>query len=77
MNDKTECIEKRDANAQTVGMRVQCGIRSGVGMPLGDAVQGFTHATGLDQLAEAYTNATGKDCGCAQRRELLNKLFPI
>lgn len=77
MNDNDASQEQRDANAPTVGMRVQCGIRSGVGIALGDAVQSVTHATGLDQLAKAYTNATGKDCGCEQRRAMLNKLFPF
>ena len=43
---------------------------------LGDTVARLTHATGLDKLAEAYTRITGKDCGCQQRQETLNRLFP-
>lgn len=43
---------------------------------LGDTVAKITHATGLDKLAELYTELTGKPCGCSQRQEALNKLFP-
>lgn len=42
----------------------------------GDTVAKFTHATGLDKLAEAYTSITGKPCGCSSRQEALNKLLP-
>jgi hypothetical protein len=43
---------------------------------LGDTVAKITHATGLNKLAELYTQITGKDCGCKSRQEALNKLFP-
>ena len=43
---------------------------------LGDTIANFTHSTGLDKLAELYTQATGKDCGCQGRQETLNKIFP-
>jgi hypothetical protein len=42
----------------------------------GDTVYKVTHITGLDKLAEIYTQITGKPCGCSQRQEALNKLFP-
>jgi hypothetical protein len=42
----------------------------------GDTVYKITHTTGLDKLAELYTRITGKPCGCSQRQEALNKLFP-
>lgn len=42
----------------------------------GDTIAKITHTTGLDKLAEAYTNITGKPCGCQSRQEALNKLFP-
>ncbi len=53
-------------------------IKSGIlaGKPLGDAVADFTHATGIVKLAECYTNVTGNDCGCNQRQEFLNRMFP-
>lgn len=43
---------------------------------LGDTIAKITHATGLDKLAEMYTKITGRPCGCQQRQEALNKLFP-
>jgi hypothetical protein len=46
------------------------------GKPLGDQVADFTHITGLDQLAGLYTQITGKNCGCKQRQEWLNRMFP-
>jgi hypothetical protein len=55
-------------------MHVRTDIKAGQG--LGDTVADLTHVTGVDQLAKLYTQATGKDCGCAKRRETLNNLFP-
>ena len=43
---------------------------------LGDTIAKFTHATGIDKVAEFYTRVTGKDCGCKGRQEALNKLVP-
>ncbi len=40
---------------------------------LGDMVEKFTHATGLDRIAKTYTRITGNDCGCARRKEQLNE----
>jgi len=56
-------------------MKVKTGIEAGKG--LGDAVASFTHATGLDHLANFYSQVTGKDCGCEVRREKLNQLVPL
>jgi hypothetical protein len=56
-------------------MKVKTGIEAGRG--LGDAVASFTHATGLDHLAKFYSQATGKDCGCEERRQKLNQLVPL
>ena len=60
-------------------MRVKTDLKAGQGQiqGLGDAVAELTHATGLDNLAKLYTQTTGKDCGCDQRRETLNKLVPF
>ena len=55
-------------------MNVRTGITSGQG--LGDTIADITHLTGLDKLADLYTQVTGKDCGCQERQELLNQLFP-
>jgi hypothetical protein len=55
-------------------MKVKTNLKAG--QPLGDRVANLTQATGLDKLAELYTQVTGLDCGCQQRQELLNHLFP-
>lgn len=39
---------------------------------LGDRIEAFTEATGIKAIVEAITD----DCGCAARKEKLNKAFP-
>jgi hypothetical protein len=39
---------------------------------LGDSVEKFTQATGLKRLVESVS----KDCGCQERKEKLNEMFP-
>lgn len=39
---------------------------------LGDTIEKFTEATGIKALVHAIID----DCGCEQRKEKLNKLFP-
>lgn len=39
---------------------------------LGDTIEKITTATGIKAVVEAITD----DCGCAKRKEYLNKLFP-
>jgi hypothetical protein len=55
-------------------MKVSTQIKAGQG--LGDAVADITHVTGVDQLARLYSQATGKNCGCEERRQKLNQLLP-
>ena len=43
---------------------------------LGDSIEKLTIATGIKKMADKYAKATGKDCGCAKRKEALNKAFP-
>lgn len=44
---------------------------------LGDSIEKFTHATGLDKVAKKLANLFGKeDCGCVERKEMFNKLVP-
>jgi hypothetical protein len=44
---------------------------------LGDSIAKFTHAVGLDKVAESVAAAVGKsDCGCKKRQQKLNDLFP-
>lgn len=44
---------------------------------LGDVVAKFTHATGLDKVAQAISTATGKPCGCGKRQAALNEAVPF
>jgi len=44
---------------------------------LGDTVAKVTAAAKLDKIAEAIAKKLGMaDCGCDERREKLNKIFP-
>ena len=40
---------------------------------LGDTVEQITKATGIDKLVKFIA---GEDCGCTERKEKLNKMFP-
>ena len=40
---------------------------------LGDSVEKVFQATGIDKVAKFVL---GEDCGCSDRREVLNKMFP-
>ena len=55
-------------------MKVRTGLTAGAG--LGDAMADLAHLTGMDALANTYSQLTGKDCGCNQRRDKLNQLVP-
>lgn len=41
---------------------------------LGDEVEALIKKIGADKLAEAYEEATNKDCGCEKRKEWLNNI---
>jgi len=44
---------------------------------LGDTIAKVTKATGLDKVADRMAKAAGKeDCGCGERRDTLNRVFP-
>ena len=43
---------------------------------LGDTVEKITKATGIKKVVDAISEATGIDCGCGERKDLLNKMFP-
>jgi hypothetical protein len=49
-----------------------------VGMPrlplAGDLVAAMTERVGIDRLAKFASRIAGKDCGCSERREWLNRL---
>ena len=56
-------------------MKVHTDLR--VGQGLGDIIDEITNLTGIDQLAKGYENLTGQSCGCDERRQKLNMLFPL
>jgi|TARA_R100000734_G_scaffold9275_2_gene7078 hypothetical protein len=43
---------------------------------LGDTIEKFTKATGIKKVVDKVSKATGKDCGCGQRKDTLNRIFP-
>ncbi len=43
---------------------------------LGDSIEKITTATGIKKAVDTLSDITGIDCGCTQRKERLNKLFP-
>lgn len=43
---------------------------------LGDDIAKITEATGIKKAVDLFTEATGLDCGCDERKETLNKMFP-
>ena len=54
-------------------MKIRSSIKAGQG--LGDAVADLAQLTGMNRIANTYTQVTGKDCGCKARQEKLNQLF--
>ena len=43
---------------------------------LGDTIEAITEATGIKAGVEALSKALDWDCGCDERKEKLNALFP-
>lgn len=43
---------------------------------LGDTLEKITTATGVKKVVEKVSQAVGKDCGCKQRKDALNRMFP-
>ena len=43
---------------------------------LGDTIHKITQGTGIKKVVDTVAKATGKDCGCAKRRQALNRVFP-
>jgi hypothetical protein len=43
---------------------------------LGDTVAKITEATGIKAVVDAVGEATGRDCGCQERQNKLNEMFP-
>lgn len=43
---------------------------------LGDTVEKITTVTGIKKVVDTVAKATGKPCGCSQRKDALNRIFP-
>lgn len=43
---------------------------------LGDRIENFTKATGIKKVVDSVSRGLNIPCGCQQRKETLNKLFP-
>ena len=43
---------------------------------LGDTVEKFTTATGIKSVVNKVSQVTNKPCGCGERRDTLNRVFP-
>jgi hypothetical protein len=43
---------------------------------LGDTIENFTQTTGIKKVVDAVSEATGVPCGCAARKDALNRIFP-
>jgi len=39
---------------------------------LGDTIEKITTSTGIKNVVEKVSKATGKECGCNKRKEILN-----
>lgn len=43
---------------------------------LGDTIYKVTKATGIKKVVDTASKVTGKPCGCGERRDTLNRMFP-
>jgi len=43
---------------------------------LGDSIEKFTKFTGIKKAVDTVSKATGVPCGCDERRDTLNRVFP-
>lgn len=43
---------------------------------LGDTILKITKATGIKKVVDTISEITGIDCGCDERQETLNEVFP-
>ena len=43
---------------------------------LGDTVEAMTRLTGIQQIVKSGDKAFNQPCGCDERKDKLNKLFP-
>ncbi len=43
---------------------------------LGDTIEKITKATGVKAVVDKISEVTKKPCGCGQRKNSLNRMFP-
>ena len=43
---------------------------------LGDTIGKITKVTGIKKVVDKISEVTKKDCGCGEKKETLNRLFP-
>ena len=43
---------------------------------LGDKIESFTKTTGIKKVVDAVSQGLNIPCGCAQRKNSLNQMFP-
>lgn len=80
------CIHKADGvctnpespfhRARVNSVCKSCPKYSGPDRGLGDTVKRIAESTGIAAVVETVSRATGTGCGCQQRRERLNEMFP-
>jgi hypothetical protein len=42
----------------------------------GDTIAKFTEVTGIKTVVDTISEITGTNCGCTERQEKLNEIFP-
>jgi hypothetical protein len=57
-------------------VRVLASRRQAREVGVGDTAKRLLHRMGADGLAWLYEKTTGRDCGCGDRQERLNHLYP-
>ena len=43
---------------------------------LGDSIEKIIKTTGIKKIVNNVNKVIGKDCGCGERKDTLNRLFP-
>ena len=43
---------------------------------LGDKIESFTKATGIKKMVDTVSQGLNIPCGCEQRKNTLNRMFP-
>ncbi len=60
-----------------IGMTVEQWDVSKKSRGLGDVIAKVTHFTGISSVVNAVSSAIGVPCGCGERQDTLNQVFPF